>query len=234
MPITHRIPTTKMSHRNMISSDYTSSIRFYSNCANLVGPTGPRGAAGAVANTGATGHAGSMGPTGAMGATGPAGDIGPTGPTGDMGATGSVGPTGDIGPTGPTGPTGPASNFPSTNYRSISMFNYTQNNGTPYYTISATGAELGTLINTPGVDIVYLAAAYFYVGTPTEVNITIVDFANNVLATVPLDSVATDATVSESIISVSTATIRAVKVLLNGTVSDSNYVQLRTISFGFA
>jgi hypothetical protein len=114
------------------------------------------------------------------------------------------------------------------------MFNYVQNNGTPYYTISATGAELGTLINTPGVDIVYLAAAYFYVGMPTEVNITIVDFANTVLATVPLASVATDATVSESIISVSTATTRAVKVLLNGTVSDSNYVQLRTISFGFA
>jgi len=221
----------------MISSDYTSSIRFYSNCANLVGPTGPRGAAGAMANTGATGPAGA---TGAMGATGPAGDIGPTGltgptgPTGDMGATGDIGPTGLTGPAGDIGPTGPSSNFPSTNYRSITMFNYVQNNGTPYYAISATGAELGTLINTPGVDIVYLAAAYFYVGMPTEVNITIVDFANTVLATVQLDSVATDATVSESIISVSTATTRAVKVLLNGTVSDSNYVQLRTISFGFA
>ena len=56
---------------------------------NVTGPTGPKGATGAV------------GPTGAKGATGATGATGPSGGAGRTGATGPTGPTGLTGATGP-------------------------------------------------------------------------------------------------------------------------------------
>ncbi|CAB5207029.1 Collagen triple helix repeat [uncultured Caudovirales phage] len=56
--------------------------------AELIGPTGPQGDAGA---------AGPTGPQGDLGPTGPQGNIGPQGPTGNTGSTGAQGPTGPSG-----------------------------------------------------------------------------------------------------------------------------------------
>lgn len=293
-----------MSLRNMISSDYTSSVRFYSNCASIVGPTGVRGLAGTAANTGATGPAGPVGTAGATGATGPVGTAGATGPvgpagpagtageagaTGPAGATGTVGPvgtagatgatgpagtagavgtagpagstgavgaTGPVGTAGPTGtpgptgemgpagaagatgemgPTGEAGNFAGTNYRSFTAFNYLQPNGTPYYNANENGTELGTFIHSAGVLIVHLGVAYLYSGAPLGVTINIVDFFDNVLATVYLDETAEGLTITESTIYVSTFTTQAVKVILNAdSISGLNSVQIRAITLGFA
>ena len=71
--------------------------------ANLQGPPGVAGPAGA---TGAMGPAGPQGQAGATGAIGPAG---PQGPAGAVGATGAAGATGAVGPQGPQGPAGDAS-----------------------------------------------------------------------------------------------------------------------------
>lgn len=53
------------------------------------------------------------------------------------------------------------------------------------------------------------------------------------MATVNLASTATDPTITEGTFLVTSASSRAVKILLNGTMSGSNYIQIRTISFGF-
>jgi len=201
----------------------------------MVGPTGARGLAGTAVNTGATGPAGTAGAAGGTGITGNTGPTGTTGPAGTTGNTGPTGETGPVGPTGPTGPTGEVSNFPGTNYRSFTAFNYLHPNGTPYYIANESGTEFGTLIHSAGVEIVHLGVAYFYTGAPLGVTINIVDFFDNVLATVYLDETAEGLTITESAISVGTSTTRAVKVILNAdSISGLNSVQIRAITLGFA
>jgi hypothetical protein len=92
---------------------------------------------------------------------------------------------------------------------------------------------MGTLINVLGVNITYLAIAYFYVGTPSGVNVQIQDFSGNVLATVNLATTATDPTITTGAFIISTTAPRAVKIYINGTINDSNYINVRTILIGF-
>jgi hypothetical protein len=142
---------------------------------------------------------------------------------------------GHTGPTGPysIGPTGPATTFLGTNYSDTTTLSYVQNNGTPYFTVSSTASEMGTLINVLGVNITYLAIAYFYVGTPSGVNVQIQDFSGNVLAIVNLATTATDPTITTGTFIISTTAPRAVKIYINGTINDSNYINVRTILIGF-
>ncbi len=123
-----------------------------------VGPQGPVGEQGAV---GIDGAQGATGPQGAIGEQGPIG--GSTGPQGLQGPTGPQGPQGEQGPTGPQGvqgTTGPSGElfYTGTNYRETTTLSYVQNNGTVFYSIKATSSsDLGTIINVPNVNVVYLA-----------------------------------------------------------------------------
>lgn len=73
-----------------------------------IGPAGPQGPQGLKGDTGNPGPQGSTGPAGATGAAGAAGAAGPSGPQGLTGAIGPIGPQGATGLTGPQGPQGAA------------------------------------------------------------------------------------------------------------------------------
>ena len=94
---------------------------------NIVGSTGPQGAAGTAGSTGPQGTTGTAGANGPQGATGPQG----ASPTGRNGAQGSQGPTGPQGPSGPSGPQG----------------------STGPQGASGSGGSLGTQTNALGVNI---------------------------------------------------------------------------------
>ena len=184
---------------------------------------------------GTNGLDGANGLDGTNGLDGSTGETGPTGYTGETGPTGETGETGPYGWTGDTGPTGSVSLYGAANYRDLAVLSYFQPNGTPYYTMSNTTNEVGTLINTPDVNIVYYAIAYFYTGNPVDVSLSFVDFSSTVLASVNLETTATDPTITVGTSTITTEVNRAVKILINGTFAiDTDYLHLRTIQIGYA
>lgn len=164
----------------------------------------------------------------------PGGPTGPAGADGFLGGTGPTGLGGSTGFTGAVGPTGPLGNYPGTTYRDTTTMSFIQNNGTPYFKIlSSEFGELGTILNNPNVNFTYLAIVYFYVGTPAPI-VEIVDFNNVVLHTLTLNATAPDPTISETSFNISTSVQRALKIRIGGTLSGSNYIEVRTLVLGFA
>jgi hypothetical protein len=114
------------------------------------------------------------------------------------------------------------------------MISYYQDVGIPYLTIGFPGTEIGTILNVPNIDIVYVSVVYFYTGSPTDVEIGFHDFSNNVIDRVFLDASAADPTITSSTLTISTVTTRALKMIVNGSLSKSNEVNIRTIQLGYA
>jgi hypothetical protein len=75
---------------NLNGDVYTFSGTAWVLTGNIMGPTGPAGAAGATGPAGPTGAAGPTGPTGSTGPAGATGPAGPPGPTLPGGTTGDV------------------------------------------------------------------------------------------------------------------------------------------------
>ena len=95
--------------------------------------------------------------------------------------------------------------------------------------------EVGTLINTSDVNIVYYAIAYFYTGSPTGVNLSFVDYSSTILASVNLEATASDATITVGTSTITTNVNRAVKILIKGNFAmNADYLHLRTIQIGYA
>ena len=124
--------------------------------------------------------------------------------------------------------------YGAANYRDLAVLSYFQPDGTPYYTMSNASNEVGTLINTSDVNIVYYAIAYFYTGSPTDVNLSLVDFSDTVLATTNLETTATDPTITVGTCSITTSVNRAIKILIHGSFTGSDSLHLRTIQIGYA
>ena len=144
-------------HTSFGAYGYTGPQGFTGAASSVTGPTGPFGYTGAQGFTGPQGAIGAQGFTGSQGAQGAQGFTGPQGAQGAQGAQGFTGPQGAQGAQGFTGPQGFATNtgatgpagaglYPGTNYRDLTTFSFTQNNGTP-----GIGVSINT--NTPPIVI---------------------------------------------------------------------------------
>jgi len=98
----------------MLGTTPFKSVPFALHAANTTpGPQGPAGPAGPKGDDGPQGVAGAQGPAGPQGIPGPVGPIGATGPAGPAGVAGPAGPVGPAGPQGPVGPAGSINSAPA-------------------------------------------------------------------------------------------------------------------------
>ena len=124
----------------------------------------------------------------------------------------------------------------SINYLETTTLSFFQSSATPYYQVTATDSELGTLINLPTKDITYLSVAY---SSPIDSNITDITLSIkdsiSTLGSVSLTFTGegNDISIASNLMNIATSTDRAVKLVLDGSLSETDYVNIRTILVGF-
>jgi ABC-type uncharacterized transport system YnjBCD substrate-binding protein len=94
---------------------------------------------------------------------------------------------------------------------------------------------LGTLINVPNINITYLSVAYSSPDTFEDVKLFIKENNNTILGTLPLTFTGDGniTSIASNTMNITTTADRALKLVLDGSLSVTEYVNIRTILVGF-
>lgn len=143
-------------------------------------------------------------------------------------------------------------NYPGINYRNTTTLTYVQNNDT-FFKAQLTQLlvigpnrltnynELGTMVNTPGINFTYMTICYAFNGSPGPISFGVIDMSGNTLQSTLLQNATSSTNIDFPTIvefsfssPITTTTIRALRIaLFGGNVGENNNISVRTVILGF-